>query len=270
MKRISIIYFFLSISLVFCACQKVINVKLTPGASEYVIEGIITDQPGYCTVSISQTKNFSSDNTFPGVSGANVTVENSGVVTMLTETGTGSGVYSTSTINGQPGKTYNLTVGIGGSIFKASSTMPGPVGPDSIYVSKSLTSNDHYATVVYQDPAGIKNYYRWVQYVNGNKEKTIFIMDDEFNDGLLVTNQLNFYNDNDDSRRNIGFGGDTVKISMFCIDSAVYKYWSSLQQSGTGSGNSASPANPVSNIQGGCLGYFSAQTIRTKTMITHP
>jgi FtsP/CotA-like multicopper oxidase with cupredoxin domain len=269
MKRISFLYFPLSIIVVFCSCQKVINVKLNPGAEAYVIEGVITNQPGYCTVSITQTKDFSSDNTFPGVSGATVTVENDGVVTTLAETPTGSGNYSTSVINGQPGQTYTLHVSVGGSVFTSSSTMPQPVGLDSIYVSRDQTSTKLYTTVVYSDPAVIKNYYRWVQYVNGFQEKTIFIMDDEFNDGLTVTNQLNFYNDDSDSRRDIAYG-DSVRIDMLCIDSAVYKYWSSLQQSGTGSGNSASPANPVSNIKGGCLGYFSAQTIGSRTIMSHP
>ena len=30
-----------------------------------------------------------------------------------------------------------------------------------------------------------------------------------------------------------------------------------------------SPGNPISNINGGCLGYFSAQTVRSKTLIVH-
>jgi len=51
---------------------------------------------------------------------------------------------------------------------------------------------------------------------------------------------------------------------MICNDAAVYKYWYSLNDGATGTGQSASPANPVTNISGGALGYFSAQTVRTK------
>ncbi|HKZ66576.1 MAG TPA: hypothetical protein VJ111_09490, partial [Chitinophagaceae bacterium] len=61
--------------------------------------------------------------------------------------------------------------------------------------------------------------------------------------------------------------GDTVKLDMLCIDPAVYKYWYSVNQSATGNSQSASPANPVSNISGGALGYFSAHTIQTKTLL---
>ena len=51
------------------------------------------------------------------------------------------------------------------------------------------------------------------------------------------------------------------------IDPVVYKYWFSLSQNATGETQSASPANPVSNIKGGALGYFSAHTISTKSII---
>lgn len=51
---------------------------------------------------------------------------------------------------------------------------------------------------------------------------------------------------------------------MLCISPEVYKYWYSLNAGATGGNNAASPANPVSNISGGALGYFSAQTAQTK------
>jgi len=105
-----------------------------------------------------------------------------------------------------------------------------------------------------------------VQYVNGLKEKTVFSDDDEFTDGLTIRKQLNYYNDTNDSKRDIKTG-DTVRIDMICIDSSVYQYWYGLSSEASGGDGSASPTNPTSNITGGCLGYFSAQTVRTKTLI---
>ncbi|MEO6219108.1 MAG: DUF4249 domain-containing protein, partial [Ginsengibacter sp.] len=61
--------------------------------------------------------------------------------------------------------------------------------------------------------------------------------------------------------------GDTILLDMQCIDAAVYKYWFSLNQSATGNSQSASPANAVTNINGGALGYFSAHTLQTKSVI---
>ena len=53
---------------------------------------------------------------------------------------------------------------------------------------------------------------------------------------------------------------------MICNDAAVYKFWYSLNNGATGTGESASPSNPVSNISGGVIGYFSAQTIQSRSI----
>lgn len=252
-------------ALLFCACEKVISVHLDSGATKYVIEGVVTDQPDGSSVSITRTKDFSSDNTFAGVSGAIVTIENNGASYPLTESS--PGVYTTSALTGVPGKTYNMKVVLDGVSYTASSTMPTTVvGMDSIYVSNGTLTNKRYVTVVYTDPAGIPNYYRWVQYVNGRKEKTNFFSDDEFTAGLTIRAQLDFNNDTNDSARDIKTG-DSVRIDMINIDSAVFQYWFALQQNADGSGQSASPANPAGNITGGCLGYFSAQTVRPRSLV---
>lgn len=254
----------LAMMLLLGSCQKVININLGSSATQYVIVGAITDQPGSCQVSITQTKNFNDDNNFPGVSGATVTIENNGVVTTLPETD--SGIYQTGALQGIPGNTYHLTVNINGQIFTASSTMPQPVPLDSIYISAGRLNNKKYVTVVYKDPPGVANYYHFIQYVNGKKEKTVFVDDDEFTDGQTVKSQLDYGNDTNDPARDIKTG-DNVTLAMLCIDAAVYKYWFSLNDGATGTDQSASPANPVTNITGGTvMGYFSAQTYQSKTI----
>jgi hypothetical protein len=190
-------------------------------------------------------------------------VENDGTVTTLPETETG--IYSTGSLTGQPGHTYLLTVHIGSETFSSSSTMPQPVNLDSMYVSTAPLSNNKYVTVVYKDPLGIPNYYHFIQYINGKKESTIFVSDDEFTDGQRVRSQLNYNNDTNDPARDIK-SGDSVRIDMICNDAAVYKYWYSLNDGATGANQSASPANPASNISGGALGYFSAQTVQQKSI----
>jgi hypothetical protein len=268
MQQIQKIIITLAVTLGFCACQRVISVHLDSGATKYVIEGVVTDQPGGSSVSITQTKDFSADNSFAGVSGATVTIDNNGSSYPLTESS--PGVYTTPSLTGVPGNTYSMKVVLNGVIYTATSTMPDPVvGIDSIYVSNGLLTDKRFITVVYTDPAGISNYYRWVQYVNGRKEKTNFLGDDEFTDGLRIKDQLNFNNDTNDPNRDIT-AGDSVRIDMINLDSTVYQYWFALQQNADGSGRSASPANPTGNIAGGCLGYFSAQAVRTRSMLVQP
>jgi len=57
---------------------------------------------------------------------------------------------------------------------------------------------------------------------------------------------------------------------MMCIDEQVYQYLFGLSETiNTGLNAPASPGNPISNITGGCLGYFSAHTIQKKSLLIH-
>jgi hypothetical protein len=253
----------------FCSCEKAIDLKLEDSAPKYVIEGSVTNEAGGAQVSISQSKKFTDDNTFNGISGARVSVESDGTVYPFEATG--NGIYQNSTLTGIPGHTYRLTVKIGDKTYTSTSTMQQPVNLDSVYIVNDEfgTNKDNsvlrVATVKYNDPAATQNYYRFIQYIDNKKEKSIFVDEDEFTNGQTVNSRLNFSNDNDDPAREIRTGKQ-VMIEMLCIDAAVYKYLYSLSTGASGDGNNAAPANPVSNISGDVLGFFSAQTISRKTI----
>ncbi|EHQ26107.1 DUF4249 domain-containing protein [Mucilaginibacter paludis] len=255
--------------LLLSSCEKAIDLKLPDNTPKYVIEAVLTNEAGGCRLAISQTKEFTGDNTFTGISGATVTISGNGTTQTLLPTS--AGVYQHSTFTGAPGNTYQLTVQVNGKVFTASSTMPQPVPLDSLYVQQQEGSNKDgsplkYAFAKYHDPAAAKNFYRFVQYVNNKKEKTIFIADDEFTNGNTVNNRLSFSNDNDDPARNVK-SGSQVTVEMLCLDPVIYQYWYSLENSAGGDGNNAAPSNPDTNLSGGALGYFSAHTIQRKTIL---
>ncbi len=253
-------------SLVF-SCTKVIDIDVRDTDIKYVVEGMITDQPGSCKVYLSQSKNFNGDNNFTQVENAVVTITDNGNVFTLPQSS--PGIYESADITGTPGHNYELRIDIDGFLFTSICTMPLAVDMDSLYISKGPFGQFKFATVKYTDPAGTDNGYRFIQYVNGVKEPTIFWDDDEFTNGDVIINQLAASADEEDDPRNIK-SGDEVKIEMLTISEQVLKYWRSLRSDGgNGEGSSAAPANPISNISGGALGYFSAHTVRTKT-ITSP
>jgi hypothetical protein len=105
------------------------------------------------------------------------------------------------------------------------------------------------------------NSYRFLQYINRKKDKGVYVINDDLTEGRNVTTTL-FTRENSVLKM-----GDTVAVEMHCIDPAMYKYWFSLSQSATGETETASPANPVTNLSGGTLGYFSAHTVRSKSII---
>ena len=253
-------------ALLFSSCEKVIHLDLNTAAKKYVIEATVTDQPGTAQVLLSQTKNFDDNNQFVGVSGAVITVkEEGGLLTTFTETSPGR--YEAPGLVGNSGKAYDLNVTVAGNVFNAASTMPARVNMDSIFTTDEpiFTDTRKIANVVFQDPPGRGNNYRFIQYVNNLKEKQLFVQNDDYTDGRLNITKLYYFAD-DKSDSTIIHSGDSLRIDMLCIDANVYKYWYSLERNTNGDNNNVTPANPVTNIQGGALGYFSAHTLQTRAI----
>src|SRR5580765_3541146 len=132
MKHIKRLAFCLTV-LSFSSCQKVIDLKLNEADTKYVVEGIITNEPGVCKVTLTQSKPFYENNQFPGIRGATVTVKDNDVEFLLPETQ--PGVYETNLLNGTPGHVYQLSVTIDNYVFAATSKMPLPVLLDTLYIS---------------------------------------------------------------------------------------------------------------------------------------
>lgn len=264
MKLLRHILIFLMIAAcsgIFLSCQKVIDVDLNSSSPHIVIEGYISDQPGPYWVRISQTVNYNQPNTFPPVSGATVTLsDNIGNSELLTEFI--PGFYMSSLMQGVPGRTYTLTVLSDGVTYAASSMMPSPVAIDYLLQNSFSFGMDNSKTVEvhFRDPAGIDNYYRFVEIKNGVQQQFMFLINDQLQDGNEIASTL--FADEDTLRT-----GDSVSVQLRSIDKNVYNYFRSLSQVVSSSSSSTSPANPPSNLSNGALGYFSAYAVRTKFII---
>lgn len=253
--------------LCFSSCTKVIDLKLDDASGKLVIEGNITNGSGPQVFTLSTNVPFTNTNTYPAVSGATVTVtDQAGNSYPFTESP--SGTYSNSQLTGVPGNTYTMTVVTKGVTYTAVSTLPQVVNLDSLSSQNepiSTGSNPKkQITVYYHDPSGVANQYRFVEYVNGVQVKDVFVTNDQFNDGLS-TNMVLRANDDD---TNPIHAGDTVTVEMQCIDNPMYLYWNTLaQQEQVGPGGSVTPSDPPTNITPVSLGYFSAHTTQTKTIV---
>lgn len=257
-------------------CRKVISLDLNSAEKKYVIEGTVAKifrldnrtKSDTAWVKISQTKDFNASNAFVGISGASVTIsDNGGPAVALTESATG--VYGSDAVVGEVGHTYTLSVTVGGQTFSASSKMPDSVTMRKLYIEnmKILNETKKVASIDFVDPVGKGNAYRFVQYRNGVAASPIFVQNDDLTDGNNITTQLNSYNSDDNNDDEELKAGDVLIVEMQCIAPPVYKFWSSLNVGATGSGQTATPANPVTNISGGAMGFFSAHTSQLKSLI---
>jgi len=251
------------ILLMLVSCQKTVTLNLDSAPSQVVIEGNITDGPGPDTVRIHRSVNFYADNNFPTISGAAVIVtDNLGNKDSLTEVVPGN--YITHALHGAPGNTYTLAVRINDTTYTATSTMPQPVELDSVSFTTTTRFGDNRITAVanFQDPSGVPNYYRFQEHINGGLfTRNFFFFSDRLSDGRYIqddlrTDSINLH------------PGDLLQVDLFCVDNNDYNYFSQLYRStSTGTFNTdASPANPSTNLSNGAYGYFSAHTVRSKTV----
>lgn len=267
MKKLFLIT--VSTVLLFTSCTKVIELDLNSSDPQTVIEGSVATTGDSTLIKITKSINFDESNNFPWVENAIVTVSDDvGNSETLVEKSPGN--YSSSTFIGVVGRTYFLNVNAEGVFFTSQSTIPTQVNFDSLIVEAVTTTGgggpgggggtSHRVTVQYTDPTVETNYYRFIEYHNGEPQSNIFIFDDRLTNGNNVSAELTSFN------RNLNTG-DTLAIEMQCIDKYVYDYFYSFGNLFGGPQNSPTPSNPYTNIVGSKLGVFSAHTIQRKYFI---
>jgi Domain of unknown function (DUF4249) len=263
MKEYKFLFALIIIVTCLTGCTKVIDLNLGNDSGKLVIEGNITNVDTIQYIKLSRNVPFTNTNVYPPVSGASITVTDSKNNTYPFTEGP-AGTYSSTVFQGAAGVNYKMTVSTGGTTYTANSVMPPLVQLDSVTEKKddfNSGNNRREITVHYQDIPGIPNQYRFVMWVNNVEVNTVFAFNDEFSDGRYVNGDL-IENTNDI------YPGDTVKVEMQCIDLPVYTYWFTLmEQEFGGPDGGVAPSNPPTNISPAVLGYFSAHTAQTKTII---
>jgi hypothetical protein len=258
MKNINAILTGLGIIGALSSCTKTITPPLN-NTPQLVIEGAVSDTTGPYHVNISKTADFYSDNFYSTVSGATVIITDitAGVTDNLTETLPGD--YITHTITGTPGNTYQLKVILNGTTYTALSTMPKPVHLDSVTVDYSVNNNFR-PVANYQDPADQRNYYKYSMKRNGVHVHHFQTFDDRLSGGRYIRDKL-------DCDTGTFHHGDLVKVDLVGLDAGAFNFLKEAEAVAYDNANLAAPATPTSNITGGCIGYFSAQTVSSKTTV---
>jgi hypothetical protein len=266
MKNIFLII--LSLFLV-TSCEKEIDLNLEDQSGKIVIEGNITDQAGPYFVRITKSVAFTEINQYPAVDNAQVMLSDN---TGQTETMqyVGNGKYQASAFTGQPGRTYTLKITAEGQQYTAQSTMPQPVDFEGLEQDSFMVGGETSYTLlpVFTDPQVLGNRYLFIFTVNNNPKKFFSEFSDNVNNGLLNQRPLLLPNDEGEADDIKVTAGDMIQVDMQCIDNNVYTFYSALLQlSGGGPGGGITPTNPPGNISNGALGYFSAHTVRKRSVV---
>lgn len=258
MKRLHIPLSLALIGLLATSCKKEITLDLENESTKVVIEALVSEGPGPHTVRLTRSVGFDDPNTFPTISNAVITIgDDMGNSAQLAETGPGN--YTSVQLQGEQGRTYRLNAVVDGTTYTAQCRMPVSVPLDTLRIDSFPSFGTWIKMIipVYTDPAGSADHYRFIVRVNGEKQDGINIESDRFTNGNTVQQPL-FVNGLELE------SGDVVEVTMECIAPEIYDYFFTMAQNVD---NASTPADPVSNISGGALGYFSARTSTSKTVV---
>lgn len=245
--------------LCFVQCEKVIDLELKTVTPQIVIEGNISNAKTRHTVKITKTADFYDESAFHPVRMATVIISDN-VANIDTLEETSDGIYQTSIFAGVEGRSYTLTVQSENEEYIATSTMPLPISIDTIFMTETTRWGEtaRSVRVQFKDLKGVTNYYRFSLIRNDKPFSAKFILDDRLYDGQDMNYDLIQLSEDPLE------SGDFVQVYLYGIDSYVYNYFATLPSNWE---PPAVPANPISNINNGALGYFSAQSESTKSLI---
>ncbi|QDK83330.1 DUF4249 domain-containing protein [Spirosoma sp. KCTC 42546] len=268
-------------------CTTVIDAKLDTGPIRLSVEGILTDQPGSQTITLTTTAPYFDNSTAPAATSATVTVADDAGKTyqFVDPTNTGKYVWQPAGKDtlGHIGRSYQLTITYQGETYKASSKM-NPVPPiDSIIFVKRklnpLSKTEGYRAEFYAtDFPNRVDYYRIRFFQNGelqNKPRNIITSQDGvFGSNSSVADGLAFIvpirrSVNPDSLYALN---DVVKVEVHSLTQDAFTFWQQLRTQITNGGLFATPPANVptniinTNVTGRtATGFFMTSAVRSRT-----
>lgn len=264
-------------SLAFWSCEKTVLLDLNQNVPRVVIEGLVTNQPGYQYVKISWSSGFYETGDSPAVEDATVRVtdDSGNEYTFIHNPGNledSIGYYKPEIpFKGAIGRKYKLIVTTGGEVYEAEDDIRPVTTIDSL---TSRISTDEQ-----EDPEDYGRFYEVLMYAKEPQNTTDYYLFKFYrNDSLKVYNDTDiYYADDEVLGENIDGvpsaiyykPGDLARIEMYSITRNGYVFYNDLQALLDSDGGlfSQPPSNSRSNLSNGALGFFQASALETKEIV---
>jgi hypothetical protein len=292
-KKIMLLVLFSCLCLMSCLDK--IDVPLRQETKQMVVEGLLTNDPKFQLLRISQTTTFGNANSIEPLKGAYVEIRSSLSETVVMRASPNEiGLYKPEDPNwvGKAGVAYSIFIKLpdGRTFQSAPQKMPQAVAIENIDANFVEGGSPGFETSVsFKDPSDTENFYRWnatgfhirkskgVPTGFGNsvccdrcwvlkEERAVNIFSDALVNGNLVKNRpvylSPFY----------VIGKHLIEIQQFTISRETYQFWNRYkdQQQRTGSIFDPLPAALTGNVvnitdsQDIALGYFEVSAIARK------
>jgi hypothetical protein len=264
MKEIKILFIVALSSIVLFSCEKEIDLDLDESDQLFVIEGIVHDSLGDNFVLLSKTRPFDNNGAIEKISSALVQIKD-GTGTTYNLLETSPGYYTSPTLQGTSGRTYELMININGEIITASSFMNARTEIDSITFEEEAGSGggpneekEYGILCHFTDSLNFVNYYRMKAFL-GNEQKDGFVnWSDDAIDGASTFLPV----------FNVTYiAGEFATIQLLSVDETNFRYFTAISSSQGGE----VPGNPETNLSGdNSVGYFGAYAKSEQTILIAP
>ena len=253
--------------LMMAACYSPLEeVELGEHRPSLVIEGLITDQEPPYRIKITASVPFDDSVLSKPIEGAKVMLSSSDGQSEQLQMSE-PGVYLASHLQGRPHVQYNLVVDVDSLQCTSQATLL-PLAPfDSLTSEYKITpyiyGKAHVVKVFAQRTFQLDTltFYRIKVYVNHTLKNTI-------DDIIIFSDEL--VSSIEGIELPYAFeAGDTVLVEAYSLDRKMFDYYISLVQMlyGNVSSQQGIIYEPLSNIEGGALGYFQASAVLRDSII---
>ncbi len=269
MKKILI---FLIAPFALMSCEEPYEIRQDESAATVVIEGLLTNNPDLQFIKVSKTADFYSSGHTPRVTDATVFVNDDAGNTIAyvhnprNHEDSAGYYFPADGFAGEIGRTYKLTVDVGGVIYQAEDKLL-PVTPiDSLTIrldeeerADPEDKDRYYEVLIFAtEPQDREDYYLFKFYRNDTltyeNDSDIYYSDDQ----LLAENiegipAPSYFAQNDDAR-----------VEAYSLSRQGYVFYndlSSLLNNDSGGMFGPIPATPRTNLTNGAYGFFQVSAV---------
>lgn len=270
----SFIKIFLLVILV-SSCDEPTELDLRQTPPKIVIEGLLTNKPGYQAVKVSTSTRFYGSGQTPRVEDALVKVtDDSGNEFLFVHNPSNhsdsAGIYVPQIpFQGQIGRTYTLAVEVDGEQYQASDKLMSVIPVDSLafQINEDQQEDPNEPGKIYElllfarEPQDEENYYLFKYYRN---DSLILYnpTDIYFSDDIVLAEKI------DGVPSPVYYGpNDTARIEVYSLTRNGFIFYNDLTTvlSNDGGGMFGPiPAPPRSNLSNGALGFFQVSAVQDK------
>lgn len=262
-------------ALVLSACEETTDLDLRQTPARIVIEGLVTDRPGYQGVKISRSTHFYGSGQTPRVDNALVKVsDDTGreftFIHNPSDHPDSAGVYIPEThFTGEIGRTYTLLVEVDGEVYQASDQLLSVIPVDSL--GFRINEDER------EDPKEPGKFYELLVYATEpGHEDNFYLFKYYRNDSLIVYDETDIYfsddvvlGENIDGVPSPVYYGpdDTARLEVYSLSRNGFIFYNDLYTILTNDGGGMFgpiPASPRTNLNNGALGFFQVSAVQEK------